>query len=174
MTIAELYAERCKKPERFPDIWEHLPALAEEAGAHGHITEFGVRTGNSTIAFLHALSRNGGKLVSYDIGDPQFAAPPLGNVEWVFNKRNTADYSLLIEQTDLLFIDSCHDYGHAKKELRHAERVRHTIIMHDTSPNWGNGLGPLRAMLEFVTSDAGWQIHRHHDNCNGLTILKRR
>lgn len=173
MSLAELFAERCKRPERYPDIWEHLPVLAEYAGGCGHITEFGVRTGNSTIAFLHGMSRNGGKLISYDIADPEFSAPPTGNVSWVFNKRNTADYSLLIEETEILFVDSCHDYAHAAKELRHSEKVRKFIIMHDTSPNWGNGLGPLRAMVDFVSKNP-WRVRQHFDHCNGLTILERK
>ena len=174
MSIEILYAERCKKPDHFPDIWEHLPTLREYAGRFSHVTEFGVRTGNSTIAFLAALYRNGGKLRSYDIESRQFAVPLLENVDWEFKIQDTGAYDFTIEPTDLLFIDSNHDYQHVVKELRHAKQVKHNIILHDTSPNWIGGTGPLRAMVEFVTGGNGWGIDKHFDNCNGLTILHRK
>src|SRR5262245_5381518 len=54
------YHQACSTPS---DINEHLPILSELAQRCDHVTEFGRRTGNSTIAFIHAQPK---RLVSYD------------------------------------------------------------------------------------------------------------
>ena len=46
------------------DINQHLPTLREYGEKVDHITEFGVRSGVSTVAFLHAHPK---QLISYDI-----------------------------------------------------------------------------------------------------------
>ncbi len=173
MSIEELFQQRCQKPAMYPDIWEHLPKLSEYASKVSHITEFGVRQGNSTIAFWHGLVRNGGCLVSYDINKPEFNACPPPTISWVFNQMNTGEEGFEIYPTDLLFIDSCHDYAHVIKELKQERHVRKYIIMHDVSPMWIGGFGPLRAMTEFLDLNRNWRLIEFHDNCNGLAILER-
>lgn len=173
MTIAELFAQRSKKDIPFPDIWEHMETLRDYASRCSHITEFGTRTGNSTTALLYGLSGNGGKLFSYDLNPTEYSPPEIPGVQWTFRRQDTGAYDFIIEPTEILFIDSCHNYDHVKKELRHHERATRWIIMHDTSPNWGYGTGPLYAMAEFVSTHH-WKVDKHFDNCNGLTILTRR
>ena len=60
MTLAELYAEQCATPS---DIYLHLPRFVEmvELLDASHVIELGTRTGVSTIAWLHALERTGGR-----------------------------------------------------------------------------------------------------------------
>jgi hypothetical protein len=68
---------RCRSVES--DIHAHLLRLAQLARECNHVTEFGVRSGMSTFAFLHGLSNKSRPVLrSYDLGDPYniFSASP--------------------------------------------------------------------------------------------------
>jgi len=167
------------------DIHEHMQTLCDYAYKCKHITEFGVRNGNSTVAFMSAKPL---ELISYDI-------KPCRR-ESIFNKlsiENNIKFNFIqksvlnieIEETDLLFIDTLHTYNQLKKELDiHAKKVRKYIILHDTvtfgyrneinDSSEKSGLVP--AMNEFLESRVGnWFIvEKIFTNNNGLTILKRR
>lgn len=173
MTIFDEYEARCQKPREFADIWEHLPTLRAYASLCSSVTEFGTRTGNSAIAFMSGLARNGGSLTCYDIDTSKFTPPEVDGVTVSFVQQNTAAPDFEIESTDLLFIDSCHDFPHVAAELRHEKNVRKFILMHDTDIMWLGGVGPLRALVNFLP-DSAWKIREHFANCNGLTILERR
>lgn len=152
--------------------------LRELAASVDHVTEFGTRYGNSSAAFLRGLydRPGGGTLVSYDIN--MTLAPevqlPLGLI-WEKRQCSTIEEGMSIAETDLLFLDSCHDYGHVIQELnRHADKARRFIAMHDVAPNWsGAGHGPFRALGEFLDKGAPWRVLEFHQNCNGLAILQR-
>ena len=176
-TIDHLFNERSAKPHPdalYADIWEHLPTLKLLASRVSHITEFGVRTGNSTVGFLAGLAIHGGEMVSYEINAQQFAAPEIEGVSWKFIQSDTADLKM-IDRTDILFLDSCHTLDHITHELRFASSVRHFILMHDTSSTWIGGDQPRRARDSFLETDEGrkWRFISHWDNCNGLSLLER-
>lgn len=176
MTIEELYNERCapKHPQGlYADIWEHLPLLRQYATRVNHITEFGVRTGNSTSAFLYGLSQNGGTYVGYDIDPQRFHPPEIHNVSFTFKQQDTSAPDLKIDPTELLFVDSCHQFGHVVSELRQHTQVSKYIIFHDVDPMWPGGFGPLRAMLEFISAHPEFRLIEFHTNCNGLAVLER-
>jgi hypothetical protein len=172
MTIAELYAERCKKPEQDADIWEHLPTLRTYAEKVRHITEFGVRTGNSTTGLLMGLSRFGGEMVSYEIEGQRYHPPKIPGVTWAWHQADTAKLES-IAPTELLFIDSCHETDHVKKELRFAPLVSKYIIFHDTALDWPGGDRVRVARDAFLLANPEWILQCEWQNCNGLSVLER-
>jgi glycosyltransferase involved in cell wall biosynthesis len=152
------------------DINEHIPTLFEYARKCKTITEFGVRTGVSTRAFLLSDA----VLSSYDIIQDD-------NVRSLFNKvqeigRNAHYYiadvlKIEIFQTDLLFIDTDHTYIQLSQELKlHGNKVNKYIILHDTV-TFGAEL--TRAIFEFLSNNMNWRIKEHFNNNNGLTILEK-
>lgn len=163
------------------DIHEHLPTLRRLAKECDHITEFGVRTGNSSTAFLVGLSEREGlsSLIGYDI-DPKgtpFPANELpAKLSWYVHQQDTVAQGFRIDATELLFVDSCHDYPHVIQELRqHHAQISRYIVMHDVSPQWAGGFGPLKAMIEFLETDGRgvWHLKEYHLNNNGLAVLAR-
>ena len=162
------------------DINEHLPMLYFLAQQCDHVTEFGVRTGASTLAFLHALQGRRATLRSYDIND-QFGVhktmAPHTTADWTFSICSTLAISP-IEPTDLLFVDTLHRYDQVRQELAlHGDAVRRWIVFHDTE-TFGvtgddGGEGINRAIDEWLASRPEYRIvYRTHRN-NGLTVIER-
>jgi hypothetical protein len=177
MTINEEF-ERVRNGKS--DIFEHMPTLKEYASRVEHITEFGVRTGRSTIALLAGKPQI---MHSYDIDGQTF-----GNNELYTKlaKEQGTDFKFIIaddrkveiEETDLLFIDTNHTYEQLNTELSlHANKVRRYIILHDTAvPPW-NGACDSPGMWVAVgnlLSKGEWYVHKVFTNNNGLTVLARR
>ena len=164
------------------DINEHLKILKELSDEVNHVTEMGVRTGNSTRAFLNSDVI----LRSYDIQMCESVqqlfkiAQEVGkDVQYI--QANTLD--LTIEETDFLFIDTLHNYDQLLAELRlHAPKTRKYIAFHDTqtfgvlpegkSPT---NLGLLPALIQYmIESNDQWKFKIHRTNNNGLTVIERR
>lgn len=173
------FAGRCRAGS---DIAEHLPLLSDLASQCGHVTEFGVRSGNSTLAFLHGLARRGsGILESYDIEQHQceFPTAPSG-VSWNFTRADTSALGD-IAPTSMLFIDSLHTMRHVAAELEHASSVERYLVFHDTTTFGGNKqgdngeMGICPAIWDFLCSKEGnnWRVHMHNVRNNGLLVLKR-
>ena len=162
------------------DINEHLPMLYYLAQQCDHVTEFGVRTGASTLAFLHGLQGRPATLRSYDINDQYGVQDSLTRwtrVEWTFSICSTLSITR-IEPTDLLFIDTLHNYDQVRQELAlHGESARRWIVFHDTE-TFGTvgddgGRGINQAITEWLEAKPEWRIvYRTHRN-NGLTVIER-
>jgi hypothetical protein len=200
--IETKYTELCKTQS---DINEHLPTLMELSKQCETICEFGVRSIVSTWAFLTGLKKNNSnnkKLVSVDIE----------NINGIQNVINIASvYGIKmnficedsvkceIPETDMLFIDTWHIYGHLKRELEvHNKKVRKYIAMHDTELDgiygetircgWNASkqsetsgypveeinMGLQKAVDEFLETNKEWELYKVYKNNNGLTILKRK
>ena len=186
-TIDEYYNYEC---ERITDINEHLPTLKRYAEECDHITEMGVRTVVSTWAFLAGRPK---KLVSIDIQPCDVSAARTlaseASIEFEFIQADTANPDFIIENTDLLFIDTWHIYEQLQAELRlHAPRTNKYIIMHDTTlfgdegtPEWFNSVtqqvatrrGLWPAIEEFLEANPEWRIKERFTHNNGLTVLER-
>jgi hypothetical protein len=173
MTIEELYQERLKGDSHH-DMREHLHTLRAYAEkVQGVVVEFGLRTGNSTVAFLAA----GAHVLSYDINSPQFVCPVDAKHRWVFRQNDTTQL-VAIPSCDILFLDSKHTEDQVRAELRLHTFCRRYIILHDTI-EWGvkgecEQPGILRALLPFLADhNRTWRIAAHFNNCCGLTILER-
>lgn len=156
--------------EKESDIHEHLETLRTYALRCNHVTEFGVREGESTKAFLSAPVT----LRSYDLYKSNYvdnlfriAKEADKDVKYIIDDVTRID----IESTDLLFIDTYHLYDQLKAELaRHGNNARKYIIFHDTK-NAQSELAP--AILEFMADNPHWQIELNKINNNGLLVLKR-
>lgn len=175
-TADELYRRACSQPS---DIHSHLPVLHKYGSTVEHITEFGVRTGNSTAAFLCAAPE---RLIGYDV----FRQPEVAALEAAARHAGVTFRFLLqdirrlqeIEPTDLLFLDSVHTQEQVAFELGFARRVSRYIILHDTETfgtvgeDRGPGIWP--AVAAFLRGSPDWELLSHDPRDNGLSILKRR
>lgn len=159
------------------DINENLPVLKKFAEKVDHVTEFGVRTAQSTAALLAGKPK---KMISYDIVDCRpydlLSWSDKAGIDFRFIQADTA--SVHIEETDLLFIDTAHTYIQIKAELlMHGKMVRKYIIIHDTETykeqdeHHGAGPGIWKPVLEFLQDNPEWSILEHHANNNGMTVL---
>jgi hypothetical protein len=172
-TIQEYFNFRCKVCS---DINEHLPTLKQYGEKCDHITEFGLRGGESTSAFLASKPK---KLITYDIinykNTLNIFTPLIDrNTEFIFKHADST--KIKIEETDLLFIDTLHTYEQLKLEFKHTDMVKKYIILHDTEifgiigQNGEKGL--ISAITEFLQSTTKWKMHHCYTNNNGLIILK--
>lgn len=178
--IEEDYLRRVVTPS---DINEHLGTLRTLARQTcGDVAEFGVRTGNSTIALLAGIEDRpeGGTLHSYDLNPAQLTPPDRTRAKWNFTQADTSKLAA-IPYVDLLFIDTLHTYEQVKAELQHARRVNRYLAFHDTTlcgwqdEHFGTGGGINRAIFEFLLSPQGrhWSVCHHNPANNGLTVLER-
>jgi hypothetical protein len=159
------------------DINEHLPLLHKLANEVKHVTEFGVRNGQSTRAFLAADCI----LRSYDLYIDQtvkklFDVADASMLDKKYEVGNSLE--IVIEPTNLLFIDTDHNYNQLKKELYlHNSYVSKYIVMHDTTtyggPSQGDPIGLLAAVMEFLADYRDWRVKYHSHYNNGLTVLER-
>lgn len=177
--LEQIYEGMCNTPS---DINEHLPTLKKYAEECEHITEMGVRWVVSTYALLMGKPK---KMISYDINGIHWNAirdMVKEDTYFTFEVANTLD--LEIEETDLLFIDTLHNYNQLSGELKlHGNKSRKYIIFHDTTTfEWigesYNGkvdeVGLWPAIEEFLEANPHWELHQRYTNNNGLTILKRK
>lgn len=197
--IESNYKSACTRPT---DIHEHLPTLRAYTEKCRHVTECGVRAVVSSWAFAAGLlGKPDAKLIQVDLVTNDHVVEfgtmaRLAGIPTVFYQQSDLDCP--IEDTDLLFIDTWHVYGHLKRELsRWHSHVRKYIIMHDTTVDewrgetlrcgWNatqqsvqtgipveeitRGLWP--AVEEFIQQHPEWTIEQRYTNCNGLTVLKR-
>jgi hypothetical protein len=161
------------------DIHSHLDLLYRYASSCDTVTEFGTRHGHSTTAFLRALPR---RLVCYDlerqpeVGRLERWAAQLG-VDFQFHLEDTR--TALIEPTDLLFLDTRHDYEQLRAELADKENlVRRYLIFHDTETFGETGEDPSMvgiwpAVAAFLRRCPAWRLVHHSPACWGLTVLAR-
>lgn len=122
-------------------------------------------------------------MVSYDIvmcnWGPVFDLVK-DNTDFTFKIGNTLEIE--IEDTDLLFIDTLHNYNQLIAEFSlHAKHVKKYIILHDTtsfefrgeSYQGSSERGIWFAVDEFLKDNPQWIIKERFINNNGLTILER-
>jgi hypothetical protein len=182
MLLDDLYSGVRHTPS---DIVEHLELLSRLSSLCEHVTEFGVRTGNSTIALLYGRPRT---LVSYDVlpclrGEEIDVAAKEAGVYFLFKQESSL--SADIEETDLLFIDTLHTFNQLTVELRnHSAKVRRFIAFHDTTtfgdrdeqpvpPGDYEAAGLWSAISRFLKSNADWSLKFYATNNNGLTVIER-
>lgn len=175
--LEDKYNELCKTVS---DINEHLPTLYKYGKMVNHITEFGVRRGVSTIAWLYSSPK---ELISYDIKDKKFDHKLFNSLipsttKFTFIIGNTLN--IVIQETDLLFIDTYHSYTQLSNELRlHGNKSKKFIIFHDTQIFGKVGEDKKEpalqtAIYEFVGLNKHWSLKEEFENNNGLLVLERK
>jgi hypothetical protein len=174
--LNQIYKRLCNTSS---DINEHLPTLAKYSSECSHITEMGVRYIVSTYALLMGKPK---KMISYDIQmcNWEYVRDLVKeNTDFQFYIGNTLEIE--IEPTELLFIDTLHNYTQLKQELElHAHKVSKYIIFHDTTSfeNVGESYsgkpetGIWPAIQEFLEKNSQWVIKERFMNNNGLTVIE--
>jgi hypothetical protein len=162
----------------------HLPLLEYFATKCNHITEFGTRSCNSTVAFIAGAKK---KVVSYDIQPTPAIAQLLemqnkGELpcEWEFKCSNTIAPNLQIENTDFLFIDTLHTYQQVRDELKQGKYVNKWIGFHDVYSQGKMSLdipgeeGINRAIKEFLDENKEWKVIYQVPFNHGLLIIENK
>jgi predicted O-methyltransferase YrrM len=176
--LAREYARLCATPS---DIVLHLPrfvAMVEAMNAQ-HVIELGSRTGVSTVAWLYALAKTGGRLTSVDLD----AAPAAGDHDhWTHIQGNDESPEVFaqLEPADIVFIDTSHHYEHTARELhlyRQLVKPGGLIVCHDTELPLPEGapkadpLYPVKRAIERFTAETG-DTWTNITECYGLGIIK--
>src|SRR5262249_14958569 len=119
-TLADLYQAACTTPS---EVNELLPRLYELASGCRHLTLFGTRLGTVATALLFAKPHT---LVCYDkvkTAHLERLAALAGRTFFRFRQADVR--SAEIDETNLLVLDTRHDYAQLIAELRlHATKVR--------------------------------------------------
>ena len=170
------------------DINEHFPTIIKYGSECDHITEMGVRGIVSTWAWLASAPKDG--LHSYDLyhpsrwnGDLQSVIDTAEAYKLKFTFTEADVTKIEIEPTDLLFIDTTHNYDQLQLELKlHASKVKKYICFHDTTTfahrnetfTLVEGKGLWDAVTEFLEENDEWEIEAKFTNNNGFTVIKRK
>ncbi len=160
----------------YSDIHRHLDIIYKYAQKCDVGIEFGCRLGSSTFALLLGLHT----LYSCDIEHMQstyeFLNPYFGE-RFVRYHGYSFDFDM-IDEADLLFVDSWHTYETVRKELTiHGHKIKKYIMFHDTV-SYGErgedgGEGILKAINEFLEANPEWKIIYQVDFNNGFMIIER-
>lgn len=164
------------------DINEHLPTLyqlAVEINAKV-VIELGVRSGESTIAFLEAMHTTDGHLWSVDVDPCEGAKQKMKRYglddRWTFTVLDDISYGMSkwdrTKKADIVFIDTSHEYRQTQMELNVYDQIVRPgglMILHDTVSRPQGVLKPIR---EFLDTHRGYRFE-NLENCCGLGILRK-
>lgn len=119
------------------DIGAHLPRLFELASTpFVKVIELGVRSGDSTSAFLAAAEANGGEVWSVDVVQPNVPESWSELPFWYLTMGDDLEVSdRLPDNVDIVFIDTSHTFEQTKAELElYWGKVKPggRIVLHDT------------------------------------------
>jgi glycosyltransferase involved in cell wall biosynthesis/predicted O-methyltransferase YrrM len=180
--LADLEARLAKGGGRFPvslqadyqqrlavwsDVQEEMPILHNAVLGYSapRILELGVRTGNSTSAFLAAAEKAGGHLWSVDIEKPRVPDSWFQSPVWTFTQGDDMAPDVVKAQpdvVDILFLDvDPHSYRQTLDELyQYVPLVRPggIVFAHDTKLDPGMSYPVAQAMDEFCrTTGFTWR-----------------
>ena len=139
-------------------------------------TELGVNQGATLVT---AMLEDIKKIRAYDI--KLAAYNPAKKFFDEYTKNNGTDYEIfqadthkcVIDETDLMFIDTVHRYPHLTKELKlHGHKVRKYIVFHDTEISQGTP-GLRVAVQEYVAANPEWTIITDCKIDVGFMTIKR-
>lgn len=177
--IAAEYEERCREPS---DIRDWLPTLFGFATYYTDpvILELGVRSGNSTAAFLAGVDKVGGHVWSMDIHPPNVPGEWFDHPRWTFIQADDVrPPALLPALFDIVFVDTSHAYEHTMAELRlYVPRVRAggVMLFHDTELLAPEGVGeqppfPVAKALDDFCSEHRQYRWANNSGCYGLGVM---
>ena len=179
MNFHEEHIQRCSE---WSDIVDHLPRLYAETCRYTapQVVELGVRSGNSTCAFLAAVETVGGHVWSVDPDRAHVPPHWFDSDLWTFVQ---ADDLAVVDEAptcDVLMVDTTHAFEQTLRELTaYFWKVRKggVILLHDTElerPELSPHDDPFpvrRATEEFLAlnpiGDVEWV-----PGCNGLAVIR--
>lgn len=173
------HVNRGSKGFKDESIRPHLKVFLGYGAKCKTITELGIDSACSTLAFIHSGCK---KVYSYNVVLTENAkkVKQAAEKDGFFFKLSTKDnLKVKIKRTDMLFIDTDHWYGQIKAELaHHHKRVNKWIIMHDTETfgmvnPFDGRLGMKPAIYEFLEDHPEWKVKEHFVESHGLTVLVR-
>jgi hypothetical protein len=175
MSFTEEFEQRCSE---WSDIVDHMPRLHAEACRYENpiIVDLGVRSGNSTCAFLAATEKVGGMVWSVDMERAQVPDHWFAADQWTFVQADDLWVAHEAPRCEVLFIDTMHTYLQTCRELvAYVPKVKPggVILMHDTELEHVLDEAPfpvLRALQEFAERfelDVEWV-----SGCNGLAVIR--
>lgn len=136
MSFLEEYQERLGA---WSDVQYCMPRMLETALRYPEVSvlELGVRSGNSTSAFLAAAEKNGGRVWSVDTEPPEVPAHWYDSNLWTFLQGDDTTYDIPFGPVmyDVVFIDTSHHYAHTLTELRRFVPIVKpggTVLLHDS------------------------------------------
>jgi predicted O-methyltransferase YrrM len=131
------------------------------------VLELGVRSGNSTSAFLLAAERRGGHVWSVDTMMPEVPEHWAGSGLWTFICGDDLAVVLPEGGFDVVFIDTSHSYAHTLAELRRFVPLVNaggTVLLHDTLLEHVDGEQvpfPVAHALGEFCRETGREWHEH-------------
>ena len=160
------------------DVSEHLLRFHDIAvGMNAHkVLEIGVRSGESTRAFLTAMLQTGGHLVSVDIEPTTYKPPEEALGHWTFVQGDSATVPIPHDSYDIVFIDGDHSFEATIKDLERVTSLlkQHgAIFLHDVLPI--PGFGALEAVVRVMICQTTepWFFSIIQENC-GMGVLFRK
>lgn len=162
------------------DICEHLELLYSLVlGLKAKLViELGIRTGQSTVALLEAVHETKGRLISVDTDHCEDAVRMINSYKlsdcWSFVQDDDIEFGSRWngDPTDLIFIDTSHEYSHTKKEIEIFERLLRPgglMVFHDTVSFHDGVYVPIQ---EFLSTRSSYRFD-NRTNCNGLGIITK-
>jgi len=167
------------------DLNQHVPLIAQLAGACSSVAEFSGRR-ESTVALLsckgkiHSFNSEGNDTLFRTIKQ---VVAKTSTVEFTRTLNTYAYESIAVpvielpEPVDLLFLDTEHHGERITAELNmNARHVARFIVIHDTyiyGQEGAGGSGMVPAMDAWLTANPEWFVVRHIARQFGLTILGR-
>ncbi len=164
MTLAEEYLYRLSL---WSDIRAEMPLLHDITLGYPavKVLELGVRTGNSTVAFLAAAEQASGHVWSVDLDLPHAPGDRwTGSGRWTFLPGDDLKITLPEEESgvilrpDILFIDTAHTFDHTLAELRRFVPVvaeGGVVLMHDTLLTWAEREYQVARALDAFCAETG-------------------
>eukprot|EP00759_Apiculatamorpha_spiralis_P025061 PhF_6_TR28139/c0_g1_i4/m.41671 len=186
-SLQEVYAEMLQYPS---DINRLLPILQLYAHQSNAVVEMGSRRGHSTTAFFLTFPKNF-TLIDLELTEDVRA---LAGAYDDCRPKDTTHFHMvesddlkthILDDTDMLFIDTLHSGPLLRKELaKHSRNVRKWILFHDVisfgdrdeadpaGQRGGYGLRPV--IKDFLKESNGeWREEAYFPFSNGLLVLRR-
>lgn len=165
------------------DIVDHLPRLHAEASRPGvKVIELGVRSGNSTAAFLAAADACDGHVWSVDTDWASLPEEWYRSGRWSYVIGDDCDPTVvagLPDGVDVVFIDTSHHYAHTLRELAvYVPKVRPggVVLLHDTELDApyaapaDDPVFPVAAAIRRYTGERGLTVE-WVEGCYGLGVI---
>ncbi len=134
VSFAGEYAQRASQ---WSDVQYCMPWMLDTATGYDQpaILELGVRSGNSTSAFLAAAEASGGHVWSMDTEPPEVPPHWADSGLWTFVQGDDLKADWAGHEFDVIFIDTSHRYDHTLAELRKYVPLAArggSVLLHDT------------------------------------------
>jgi predicted O-methyltransferase YrrM len=151
------------------DVQYCMPHMLATASRYRQVRvlELGVRSGNSTSAFLLAAERTGGHVWSVDTMVPEVPPHWADSGLWTFICGDDLAVPLPGGGFDVVFIDTSHTFSHTLAELRRFVPLVNaggTVLLHDTLLEHVDGEQvrfPVAHALGEFCRETGREWHEH-------------